>query len=107
MKALKTVTAMAAMMLFAGVAMAYDFAVTNSTGSKITALVASEDGENWGSFNIGNGIAAGATAELVWSPETDDTGCEWVIVATFADGSNSEPNAFDFCADELHLEITE
>lgn len=107
MKTLKTMAMVVGLALVASAAMAYDFQVINSTDSKITALVASEDGENWGAFNIGNGIAAGATAQLVWSPETDDTGCEWVIVATFADGSNSEPNAFDFCADELTLEITE
>ena len=50
----------------------YTFTVHNGTDSTIKKLLASEDGENYGFFNIGKGIAPGATASLV---------CPWLVTA--------------------------
>lgn len=94
----------AALTLMAGTAWAeYTFDVHNSTGSRITAIEVSEDGDEWGEFDIGSGIAAGATATLQWDASTDDSGCEWQFRATFADGSVSDEVSFDFCEDDLEL----
>jgi hypothetical protein len=90
--------------LVAGPAFAeYSFEVGNNTGSDITAIEVSEDGVSWGKFDIGEGIAAGESASLVWAEHTDDSGCEWQFRATFDDGSVSEPVPFDFCEENLEL----
>jgi len=99
----------AALALFAcaGSASAYDFVVSNATKSKITRIQVSEDGKTWGNFDIGTGIAAGASAKLVWSAATDNSGCEWLVKAAYADGSESEPAEFDFCEEDLEIEFSE
>jgi hypothetical protein len=81
----------------------YSFKVTNKTGVKITKLLASEDGENYGVFDIGSGIASGKSVTMVWDKSTDDSGCEWYFKAVFADKSESEAVPFDFCEEELEL----
>ena len=81
----------------------YSFKVTNNTDEDIVAIEVSDDGKNWGKFDIGSGIAAGETAKLVWDASTDDGACEWTFRATFADGSESEDVDFDFCEDDLEL----
>lgn len=81
----------------------YKFKVTNNTDAKIVKLLASEDGEEYGFFNIGSGIAVGKSMELVWDKATDESNCEWYFKAVFADESESEAKAFDFCEDELEL----
>ena len=53
----------------------YTFQISNNTDSKIVAIHVSEDGNTWGEFNIGSGIAAGATATMQWDESTDDSGC--------------------------------
>ncbi len=83
----------------------YSFVVHNNTGDKIVAIHVSEDGANWGKFNIGSGIPAGASSQLVWDASTDESGCEWLFRATFADGSESEEVPFDFCEEGLELEF--
>ena len=92
---------------FAGTRPQYTFTVHNRTDSKITKLLASEDGENFGFFDIGKGIAAGASASLVWDKSTDESDCEWYFKAVYSDGSESEPVAIDFCEEDLELEFTE
>jgi hypothetical protein len=79
----------------------YEFQIENNTDSAIDAIVVSENGEDWGAFDIGSGIPAGATADLVWDSSTNGSGCEWYFMASFEDGSYSEPVAFDFCEDAL------
>lgn len=75
------------------------FYVTNDSDSRITKIEVSENRRQWGHFNIGRGIARGATQKLVWDESTNNEGCEQWIRATFADSSVSEPARIDFCAD--------
>jgi hypothetical protein len=83
----------------------YTYKVHNKSSSKIVALYASEDGEEYGQFDIGSGIAAGATVTLVWDKSTDDGNCEQWIKAKFADGGMSPATKFDFCEKNLVLEF--
>ena len=83
----------------------YKFKVHNNTKSAITKVLVSEDGKKWGQFDIGDGIAAGATVELVWDKSTDGGNCEWIFKAVFANDEESEPVEFDFCQKELTLEF--
>lgn len=98
--------ALAASSLF-GSALAndYRFTVNNNTDTTIVAIQVSEDGKNWAPFNIGAGIPAGRSSELVWAEHTHDMDCVWQFVATFSDGSNSDQVAFDFCEEDLELEF--
>ncbi|MFN2476206.1 MAG: hypothetical protein ABR526_07705 [Chthoniobacterales bacterium] len=81
------------------------FKVTNTTKTKIVKLLASEDGKNYGNFDIGDGIAPGKTVTLNWGKNTKDTGCKWHLKAVFSDGEESEEKDFDFCEDDLELEF--
>jgi hypothetical protein len=83
----------------------YKFKVHNNTKSAIKKLYVSEDGKKWGFFDIGSGIAAGATVELVWDKSTDNGNCEQWFKVTFADGETSEAVKFDFCEKDLVLEF--
>ena len=75
----------------------YSFTVENSAETSITELLVSEDGDKWGHFDVGSGIAPGETAKLVWDKNTDDESCSQSIKAVYADGSYSQPANFDFC----------
>jgi hypothetical protein len=83
----------------------YSFEVKNSTKDKVTKLEASEDGKEWGAFDIGAGIKSGETVKLVWDKSTDEGNCEQKIRATYADKSKTEETEFDFCEDDLVLEF--
>jgi hypothetical protein len=83
----------------------YKFKVHNNTKTKITKILASEDGKSYGNFDIGDGIAAGETATLVWDKSTDEGGCNWFFKAVFEGGEESEPVKFDFCEKDLVLEF--
>lgn len=83
----------------------YKFKVHNNTKQDIKKILVSEDGKKWGQFDIGDGIKAGATVELVWDKATDTEKCEQYFKATFADGDESEPVKFDFCEKDLVLEF--
>ncbi len=83
----------------------YSFKVTNTTKVKITKLLASPDGKDYGFFDVGEGIAPGKTITLAWDKKTNDSDCEWHFKAKFADGEESESQAFDFCEDDLELEF--
>ena len=83
----------------------YSFKVKNTTKHKITKLLASEDGKDYGNFDIGKGIKPGETITLAWDKKTDDSGCEWYFKAVFDDGEESEVVKFDFCEDDLELEF--
>lgn len=83
----------------------YSFKLSNNTASKIVGIEVTDDGETWGKFDIGSGIAAGTTSKLVWDASTDEGACEWTFRATFADGSVSEEVDFDFCEENLELEF--
>jgi hypothetical protein len=87
------------------VASDYKFEVTNNTSSKITKILVSEDGKEYGFFDIGKGIKPGETAELVWASSTNGEECKQYFKAVFADGSESEPQIFDFCEEGVVLEF--
>jgi hypothetical protein len=83
----------------------YSFKVHNTTDSKITKLLASEDGKEYGSFDIGKGIPSGETVTLNWAKSTNEKGCKWYFKAVFADGEESKSKKFDFCEEDLELEF--
>jgi hypothetical protein len=84
----------------------YKFKVHNNTTHDIKKILVSEDGKTWGYFNIGDGIKAGDTEELVWDKSTDNGDCEWVFKAVWSNDEESEPVKFDFCEKGLTLEFT-
>jgi hypothetical protein len=84
----------------------YKFTVHNTTQDRITKLLTSEDGKDYGSFDIGRkGIGPGETTQLVWDEKTETSGCEWFIKAVFSDGSKTPAKKFDFCEEDLELEF--
>jgi len=83
----------------------YKFTVTNNTNTKISKILVSEDGEEYGYFNIGNGIPSGKTVTLVWDASTNGESCQQYFKAVFANGEESEPQQFDFCEDEVAIEF--
>ena len=83
----------------------YSFKVTNNTDTKINKILVSEDGNKYGFFDIGAGIAPGKTVTLVWDSSTDGEDCEQFFKAVFANGEESEPQQFDFCEEEVALEF--
>ena len=84
---------------------AYSFTISNTSDSAITRIEVSEDGESWGDFDMGRSLMAGQSAEANWDESTDDSNCEWLFRATFADGSVSDEVAFDFCQEDLVIEF--
>ena len=84
----------------------YRFKVHNNAKLAIKKIMVSEDGKKWGFFDIGSGIAAGATDELVWDKSTDEGNCEWYFKAVWSDGEESEAAKFDFCEKDLVIEFT-
>lgn len=83
----------------------YSFEVHNNSDQAIKKILVSEDGKKYGFFNIGAGIKAGQTVELVWDSSTNGESCEQYFKAVFADGSESEATQFDFCEEGLTLEF--
>ncbi len=84
----------------------YSFKVHNTTSDKIKKLLASEDGKDYGTFDVGRaGIAAGETMTLKWDKSTNKSDCEWYIKAIFDDGSETKAKKFDFCEEDLVLEF--
>ena len=83
----------------------YKFKVRNNNNVAIKKIQVSDDGKNWGYFDIGNGIAAGATQELVWDKSTDNGACEWYFKAIWSDGEASSAAKFDFCEKDLVIEF--
>lgn len=75
------------------------FFIKNSTSSTIKSILVSENGNSWGYFDIGVGIAPGENTKLVWSSSTNNESCSQLIKATFADGTESTPARFNFCKD--------
>jgi hypothetical protein len=65
----------------------------------------SEDGKKWGQFDIGDGIAAGDTEEMVWDKSTNGESCHQWFKAVFSNGEDSEAVKFDFCEKGLVLEF--
>ena len=84
----------------------FSFKVHNTTKEKIVKLLASEDGQEYGSFDVGkSGIAPGETITLIWDKSTNNTDCQWLIKAVYEDGEESDPGKFNFCEDDVELEF--
>ena len=83
----------------------YKFKVHNNTKSAIKKLQVSEDGKKWGFFDIGSGIKAGETVDLVWDKSTDSESCEQYFKVQFADDEWSDAVKFNFCEKDLVLEF--
>jgi hypothetical protein len=83
----------------------YKFKVHNNTKQDIKKLQVSEDGKKWGYFDIGSGIKAGETVELVWDKSTDNESCEQYFKVQFSDDDWSDAVKFDFCEKGLVLEF--
>ena len=81
------------------------FSVKNTTDSRITRLLMSGNGRDWGYFEVGKGIAPGATMQFTWGKNTGNEACEQIVVAVFADGSKSEPAKIDMCDSDILLEF--
>ncbi len=97
---------MSATVVFAKSTPDYKFKIHNNTKQKIVAIQVREEGKNeWGDFDIGDGIAAGATDEMVWDKSTDNSSCNWFFKAKFADGDWSDAVKFDFCEKNLVIEF--
>ena len=84
----------------------YSFRVHNKASEAVKKILASEDGKNWGHFNIGDGIEPGQTVKIVWDKSTDDQSCEQYFKIVFEGGSQTAPAKFDFCDADLVLEVT-
>ena len=83
----------------------YSFQVTNNTDTKIAKILVSEDGEEYGYFNIGSGIMPGKTVTLVWDSSTNGESCEQYFKAVFSNDEESEAQQFDFCESDVALEF--
>lgn len=83
----------------------YSFKLHNTTDTAIKQLLVSEDGQEWGYFDIGEGIASGQSETLVWDQSTNDEDCKQYFKAVFADGEESDAVIFDFCEENLELEF--
>lgn len=83
----------------------YSFKIHNMTKSVIKQLLVSEDGKEWGNFDIGKGVSPGTSGTMVWDASTDNEDCKQHVKAVYADGSESEPAIFDFCEKDLELEF--
>ncbi len=73
------------------------FWVQNSSSAKIQKLLVSQNGRQWGYFDIGSGIAAGDTVKLIWDESTNNQDCSQWIKAKFSDGAESKPAKINFC----------
>jgi hypothetical protein len=83
----------------------YSFTATNTSETAITKVLVSENKTDWGYFDVGAGIAPGATSNLVWDQSTNGQACTQWVKATFADGTESEPAQFDFCENGLEIDF--
>lgn len=83
----------------------YTFKVHNKGGNTVTKLLVSEDGKKYGYFDIGSGIAPGQTVTAVWDKSTNGESCHQYFKAVFDDGEESPAVKFDFCEENLTLEV--
>jgi hypothetical protein len=102
-----SIAVLAGLVSVAGTAHANDFSfnVHNSTDTRITKILVSENRKSWGQFNIGRGIQPGATVKLVWDKSTNNEACAQWVKAVFADNTEAKPAKFDFCEDDLEIEF--
>src|SRR4051812_41221275 len=75
----------------------YTFKIHNNTKHAIKKVLVAEDGKKWGQFDVGDGIAAGDTEEMIWDKSTNGESCHQWFKAVFDNGEESEAVKFDFC----------
>lgn len=92
-------------MSYARTSQDYSFKIHNNTKHAIKKVLVSADGKTWGQFDIGDGIAAGATEEMVWDKSTNGESCKQWFKAVFDNSDESEAVKFDFCEKGLVLEF--
>jgi hypothetical protein len=83
----------------------YSFKIHNNTKHAIKKVLVSEDGKTWGQFDVGDGIPAGATEEMIWDKSTNGESCKQWFKAVFDNDEDSEAVKFDFCEKGLVLEF--
>lgn len=83
----------------------YTFKVHNDNVQRITKLLASEDGRDYSTFDIGEGIDVGETVTLNWDKSTNKSDCNWYIKAVYADKSVGEAVKFNFCEEDLVIDF--
>jgi hypothetical protein len=83
----------------------YSFKVKNTTKELITKILVSEDGKEYGYFDIGAGIKPGETMTLVWDKSTHSGSCHQWFKAVWESGEEGKPVKFDFCEKDLQLEF--
>lgn len=89
---------LAASLALPAIASEYTFTITNNSSQAIREVWVSEDGEDWGYFDLdGTSIPAKGSLELEWDESTNSAGCFWWIQVEFSDGSESQATQFDFC----------
>ena len=81
----------------------WSFTVKNNTKTTIKRLLVAEPNKKYKDFDIGKGIAPGATATLIWNKATDNEQCKQWFKAVYSDGVETEPAYIDFCEDEVDL----
>lgn len=75
------------------------FWVQNNSEAQLQRLLVSQDRKTWSYFDIGEGIAPGDSAQLIWDESTNNQSCNQWIKAEFSDGEESAPARFNFCKD--------
>ena len=83
----------------------YSFKVKNTTKELITKILVSEDGKEYGYFDVGAGIKPGETMTLVWDKSTNSGSCHQWFKAVWESGKEGKPVKFDFCEKNLQLEF--
>lgn len=83
----------------------YTFKIENNANVALKKLMVSEDGEDWGYFDIGSGVPAGESRTLVWGEAAEGQKCRQYVKAIFSDGTTSKPKKYDFCEKGLALEF--
>jgi hypothetical protein len=83
----------------------YSFKVHNGNSQRITKLLVSEDGQDYGKFDIGDGIEPGETTTLNWDKSTNKSDCNWYIKAVYVDKSVGEAVKFNFCEEDLVIDF--
>lgn len=89
----------------AALANEFSFKVHNTTDTRITKILVSENRKSWGFFDVGRGIQPGKSMNLVWDKSTNNEACKQWVKAVFADGTEAKPAKFDFCEDDLEIEF--
>lgn len=83
----------------------YSFRVRNIGKNRVLNLFVSENGKDWGHFDIGDGIAPGETRIIQWDKSTNNQSCIQYFKAAFDDGAESPAKKFDFCDKDLTIDI--